>query len=77
MLPSTLYIRDYSAHQATLAVTDFPTSRITLAARRVSTSGEVSRKSKSSAVAEIGDRLATIDTGRKAGLLCPFRGEGG
>ena len=30
----------------------------------------------SSAVAEMGDRLATVDTGRKVGrLLCPFRGE--
>jgi len=32
------------------------------------------KKNKSSAVAEIGDCLATIDMGRKAGggLLCPF-----
>jgi len=29
---------------------------------------------KSSAVAEMGDRLATIDIGQKVGgLLCPFR----
>jgi len=27
---------------------------------------------KSSAVAEMGDRLATVDIGRKRGLLCPF-----
>ena len=27
---------------------------------------------KSSAVAEMGDRLATTDMGRKVGVLCPF-----
>jgi len=33
----------------------------------------VSTLHKSSAVAEMGDRLATIDMGRKVGeLLCPF-----
>ena len=33
---------------------------------------------KSSAVAEMGDRVATIDMGRKEGeLLCPFQGAGG
>ena len=31
---------------------------------------------KYSAVVEMGDRLATIDMGRKKGLLCPFRGGG-
>jgi len=32
---------------------------------------------KSSAVAEMGDRLSTTDTGRKVGGGCaPFRGEG-
>jgi len=30
---------------------------------------------KCSAVAEIGDRLATIDMDRKLGGLCPFGGE--
>jgi len=30
---------------------------------------------KCSAVAEMADRLATIDMGQKEGLLCPFRGE--
>jgi len=29
---------------------------------------------KSSAVAEMGDRLATVDMGRKKGMLCPFLG---
>ena len=29
-------------------------------------------KYKSSATAEMGDRLATIDVGQKWGLLCPF-----
>ena len=34
----------------------------------------VANEDKSSAVAEMGDRLATIDMGRKVGggLLCPF-----
>ena len=32
---------------------------------------------KSSSVAEMGDRLATIDMGRNWGLLCPFRGGAG
>jgi len=37
----------------------------------------VSEKNKSPAVAEMGDRLATIDMGRKQGaLLCPFPREG-
>ena len=31
---------------------------------------------KCSAVPEMGDRSATIDMGRKEGLLCPFRGAG-
>ena len=31
---------------------------------------------KSSAVAEMGYRLTTVDMGRKWGLLCPFRGGG-
>ena len=31
---------------------------------------------KCSAVAEMGDRLATIDKGRKLGGLCPFGGAG-
>ena len=31
---------------------------------------------KSSAVAEIGDRLATVDVGQKGRLLCPFAGGG-
>jgi len=31
---------------------------------------------KSSAVADMGDRLATIDMGRKEGRLCPFPGGG-
>jgi len=29
-------------------------------------------ENKCSAVAEMGDRLATIDMGRKVGVLCPF-----
>jgi len=32
---------------------------------------------KCSAVAEMGDRLATIDMGRKLGGLCPFLGGAG
>jgi len=32
---------------------------------------------KSSAVAQVGERLATIDMGRKRGLLCSFRSGGG
>jgi len=36
----------------------------------------VATSNKNSAVAEMGDRLATIDMGRKVGgLLCPFLGE--
>jgi len=30
------------------------------------------RVNKSSAVGEMGDRLATIDMARKVGVLCPF-----
>jgi len=38
---------------------------------------EAKKTNKSSAVAEMGDRLATIDMGRKVGvLLCPFRRRG-
>jgi len=34
-------------------------------------------RNKSSAVAEMGDRLATIDMGRKVGVCCaPFHGGG-
>ena len=33
---------------------------------------QVSSISRSSAAAEMGDRLATVDMGRKQGLLCPF-----
>jgi len=37
----------------------------------------ISYRYKSSAVAELGDRLATIDMGRKVGVLCPaFLGAG-
>jgi len=32
-------------------------------------------QNKCSAVAEMGDRLATIDIGRKLGRFCPFGGE--
>jgi len=32
----------------------------------------IMEKYKSSAVAEMGDRLATIDMGRKVGAACPF-----
>jgi len=35
----------------------------------------LAEKNKRSAVAEMGDRLATIDMNRKVGGLCPFYGE--
>ena len=34
------------------------------------------KQNKCSAVAEMGDRLATIDIGQKLGELCPFGGGG-
>ena len=46
-------------------------------ARNQSDRNETNGRNKSSAVAELGNRLATIDMGRKVGgcMLCPFAWE--